>query len=118
MYMKNVPSRAYIAVKTQEQQASFSREYDHDGHIFIDKTGAMLCFLHGQLRILILFRRRISGCSRVLQETILMSMLFACPLRPHQISYTENQAVEHLHIRTKYLSYQYTASRRYTKAVQ
>ena len=40
-----------------------------------------------------------------------MSMLFTCPLRPHQISYTENQAVEHLHIRTNYLSYQYRLSK-------
>ena len=34
---ESIPSRAYIAFKTQEQVALFSREYD--GHIFRDKNG-------------------------------------------------------------------------------
>ncbi|KAJ7079765.1 Smg-4/UPF3 family-domain-containing protein [Mycena belliarum] len=34
---ENVPSRAYIAFKTEEQLAQFSREYD--GHLFRDKAG-------------------------------------------------------------------------------
>lgn len=34
---ENVPSRAYIAFKTEEQLALFSREYD--GHLFRDKSG-------------------------------------------------------------------------------
>lgn len=37
---ENIPSRAYIAFKTKEQLALFSREYD--GHVFRDKTGAIL----------------------------------------------------------------------------
>ncbi|KAF8895836.1 regulator of nonsense-mediated decay, partial [Gymnopilus junonius] len=35
---ENIPSRAYIAFKNEEQLALFSREYD--GHVFRDKTGA------------------------------------------------------------------------------
>ena len=38
---ENIPSRAYIAFKTKEQLELFSREYD--GHVFRDKTGAILC---------------------------------------------------------------------------
>ncbi|KAJ6585295.1 Smg-4/UPF3 family-domain-containing protein, partial [Mycena capillaripes] len=34
---ENIPSRAYIAFKTEEQLAQFSREYD--GHLFRDKAG-------------------------------------------------------------------------------
>ncbi|KAF9261725.1 hypothetical protein L218DRAFT_869364 [Marasmius fiardii PR-910] len=34
---ENVPSRAYVAFKTEEQLASFHRDYD--GHIFRDKSG-------------------------------------------------------------------------------
>ncbi|KAF8153142.1 Smg-4/UPF3 family-domain-containing protein [Crassisporium funariophilum] len=34
---ENVPSRAYVAFKNEEQLALFSREYD--GHVFRDKTG-------------------------------------------------------------------------------
>jgi Smg-4/UPF3 family len=34
---ENVHSRAYIAFKTEEYVAKFSREYD--GHIFKDKAG-------------------------------------------------------------------------------
>ena len=37
MNKENIPSRAYIAFKTKEQLAFFSREYD--GHVFRDKTG-------------------------------------------------------------------------------
>jgi Smg-4/UPF3 family len=43
---ENVPSRAYIAFKAKEQLALFSHEYD--GHVFRDKTGAiLLLFLDG-----------------------------------------------------------------------
>jgi len=34
---ENIPSRAYIAFKTQSQVAVFGREYD--GHKFVDKAG-------------------------------------------------------------------------------
>ncbi|KAG7095634.1 hypothetical protein E1B28_006357 [Marasmius oreades] len=34
---ENVPSRAYVAFKTEEQLASFHRDYD--GHLFRDKSG-------------------------------------------------------------------------------
>jgi regulator of nonsense transcripts 3 len=34
---ENIPSRAYIAFKNEEQLALFSREYD--GHVFRDKSG-------------------------------------------------------------------------------
>ncbi len=34
---ENVPSRAYIAFKSEDLLATFSREYD--GHIFRDKAG-------------------------------------------------------------------------------
>jgi regulator of nonsense transcripts 3 len=34
---ENIPSRAYIAFKNEEQLAVFSREYD--GHVFRDKAG-------------------------------------------------------------------------------
>ncbi|KAJ7673548.1 Smg-4/UPF3 family-domain-containing protein, partial [Mycena rosella] len=34
---ENIPSRAYISFKTEEQLAQFSREYD--GHLFRDKAG-------------------------------------------------------------------------------
>lgn len=34
---ESIPSRAYIAFKTEEQLAQFSREYD--GHLFRDKAG-------------------------------------------------------------------------------
>lgn len=34
---ENIPSRAYIAFKTEEQLALFGREYD--GHLFKDKAG-------------------------------------------------------------------------------
>lgn len=34
---ENIPSRAYIAFKTQVQVAVFGREYD--GHKFVDKAG-------------------------------------------------------------------------------
>ncbi|KIM41523.1 hypothetical protein M413DRAFT_445507 [Hebeloma cylindrosporum] len=37
---ENIPSRAYIAFKNEEQLASFSRGYD--GHIFRDKTGVII----------------------------------------------------------------------------
>ena len=37
---ENIPSRAYVAFKTKEQLELFSREYD--GHVFRDKTGAIL----------------------------------------------------------------------------
>jgi len=39
MNKENIPSRAYIAFKTQEQVAIFGREYD--GHKFIDKAGGV-----------------------------------------------------------------------------
>ena len=35
---ENVPSRAYIVFKTDEQVATFGKEYD--GHLFRDKAGA------------------------------------------------------------------------------
>ena len=38
-------SRAYIAFKTEEYVAKFSREYD--GHIFKDKAGTILSLLAG-----------------------------------------------------------------------
>lgn len=38
-------SRAYIAFKTEEYVAKFSREYD--GHIFKDKAGIILPLLNG-----------------------------------------------------------------------
>jgi Smg-4/UPF3 family len=34
---ENIPSRAYIAFKSDELLATFSREYD--GHLFRDKSG-------------------------------------------------------------------------------
>jgi regulator of nonsense transcripts 3 len=34
---ENIPSRAYIAFKSEEQLALFSRHYD--GHVFRDKNG-------------------------------------------------------------------------------
>ncbi|KAE9406525.1 hypothetical protein BT96DRAFT_810658 [Gymnopus androsaceus JB14] len=34
---ENIPSRAYIAFKNEEQLALFSRDYD--GHLFRDKSG-------------------------------------------------------------------------------
>jgi Smg-4/UPF3 family len=37
---ENVHSRAYIAFKTEESVAKFSREYD--GHIFKDKAGVYM----------------------------------------------------------------------------
>ncbi|KAJ7264440.1 Smg-4/UPF3 family-domain-containing protein [Mycena haematopus] len=37
MNKENVPSRAYIAFKTEEQLAQFGREYD--GHLYRDKAG-------------------------------------------------------------------------------
>ena len=37
---ENVHSRAYIAFKTEEAVAKFSREYD--GHIFKDKAGVYM----------------------------------------------------------------------------
>jgi hypothetical protein len=40
-----VHSRAYIAFKTEEYVAKFSREYD--GHIFKDKAGINLSLLAG-----------------------------------------------------------------------
>jgi hypothetical protein len=41
---ENVSARAYIAFKTEEHVAAFSREYD--GHLFQDKTGARLYVLY------------------------------------------------------------------------
>lgn len=35
---ENIPSRAYISFKSEEQLAQFSQGYD--GHLFRDKTGA------------------------------------------------------------------------------
>lgn len=35
---ENIPSRAYIAFKDEEQLALFSKGYD--GHVFRDKAGA------------------------------------------------------------------------------
>ena len=44
---ENVHSRAYIAFKTEESVAKFSREYD--GHIFKDKAGVyMRIFFHAE----------------------------------------------------------------------
>lgn len=40
MNKENVHSRAYIAFKTEDLVASFSREYD--GHVFRDKAGALI----------------------------------------------------------------------------
>ena len=40
---ENVHSRAYIAFKTEEFVAKFSREYD--GHIFKDKAGRIFILL-------------------------------------------------------------------------
>jgi len=37
---ENIPSRAYIAFKSEEPLALFSREYD--GHLFRDKAGERL----------------------------------------------------------------------------
>jgi regulator of nonsense transcripts 3 len=37
---ENIPSRAYIVFKTEEQLAQFSHEYD--GHLFRDKAGGCL----------------------------------------------------------------------------
>ena len=34
---ENIPSRAYIAFKTEEQLTQFGKEYD--GHLFRDKAG-------------------------------------------------------------------------------
>ena len=43
MNKENVHSRAYIAFKTEDFVATFSREYD--GHVFRDKAGAFVCFI-------------------------------------------------------------------------
>jgi hypothetical protein len=37
---ENIPSRAYVAFKSEEQLALFSQAYD--GHIFRDKTGVII----------------------------------------------------------------------------
>ena len=44
---ENVHSRAYIAFKTEESVAKFSREYD--GHVFKDKSGVymLVCLCRG-----------------------------------------------------------------------
>lgn len=42
---ENISSRAYIAFKTKEQLELFSREYD--GHVFRDKTGAIVLCCSG-----------------------------------------------------------------------
>lgn len=36
---ENIPSRAYIAFRNEEQLAIFSRDYD--GHVFRDKAGVL-----------------------------------------------------------------------------
>ena len=47
---ENVHSRAYIAFKTEESVAKFSREYD--GHIFKDRAGVyMRKFFHAKAYI-------------------------------------------------------------------
>jgi hypothetical protein len=63
---ENVHSRAYIAFKTEELVAKFSREYD--GHVFKDKAGlclpvSMLVACDG--RDFFIQRERIAGRGRV-----------------------------------------------------
>jgi len=62
-----VHSRAYIAFKTEELVAKFSREYD--GHVFKDKAGVymrvLLSMLTDSTRLLLNIRERIPGCDRV-----------------------------------------------------
>jgi len=41
---ENIPSRAYIAFRTEEQLAQFGREYD--GHLFRDKAGRLVHSKH------------------------------------------------------------------------
>ena len=41
---EDIPSRAYIAFKSEEQLSLFSREYD--GHVFRDKTGLAHSCIH------------------------------------------------------------------------
>jgi regulator of nonsense transcripts 3 len=40
MNKENIPSRAYIAFKSEEQLALFGKDYD--GHLFRDKAGVLL----------------------------------------------------------------------------
>jgi hypothetical protein len=57
---EDVHSRAYIAFKTEEYVAKFSREYD--GHIFKDKAGIILSLLtRSETNELLVIRKRIPG---------------------------------------------------------
>ena len=63
---ENIPSRAYVLFKHEEQLAAFSREYD--GHVFRDKQG-MWIYPILTLRICdIAIRERVAGCGRVCTE--------------------------------------------------